>query len=143
MVLRKFNVDLLDAVAAFKAVRVMCPVIVCWLRPTQATVEALRIFPFLYSDGTFNSLVRELPQYMTASQDLVIECEEKKVKWWQLLEEQLPYWSSAVKKVLLLQPSSVAAERVFSILSASFNDRQDHVLSDYLQASVMLQYNKR
>ena len=46
-------------------------------------------------------------------------------------------------KVLLVQPSSAAAERVFSLLNASLNDLQDHALLDYLQASVMLQYNKR
>ena len=43
--LRKFNVDLLDTVAAIKAVRVMCPMTVDRLRPTQAIVEALRFFP--------------------------------------------------------------------------------------------------
>ena len=45
--------------------------------------------------------------------------------------------------VLLVQPSSAASERVFSILSASFNDQPESTLSEYLQASVMLQYNKR
>ena len=39
--------------------------------------------------------------------------------------KQLTNWSSAVEKVLLVQPS---AERVFSILSASFNEQQDHAL---------------
>ena len=42
--LRNFNVDLNDAVMAFKAARVMCPVTVGWLRPTRASVEALRVF---------------------------------------------------------------------------------------------------
>ena len=88
-------------VSAFKAARVMYPVTVQWLPPTQ------------------------------------------KVEWWQHHAEKLPNWSSAVKKVLLVQPSSAAAERVFSILNASFNDQQDHALADYLQATVMLQYNKR
>ena len=36
-----------------------------------------------------------------------------------------------------------AAERVFSILKASFNEQQDCALVDYIQASVMAQYNKR
>jgi len=51
--------------------------------------------------------------------------------------------SAVVKQVLLVQPSSAAAERVFSLLSAAFSDQQDSALADYLQASVMLQYNKR
>ena len=141
--LRKFNVDLYDAVTAFKAARVMCPVTVGWLRPTRASVEALRIFPFLDNDATIDGLVRELPQYITATQDVAIECEGRKVEWWKVHEERLPNWSSAVKKVLLVQPSSAAAERVFSLLSASFHEQQENALSDYLQASVMLQYNNR
>ena len=76
-------------------------------------------------------------------QDVAIECEERKVEWWKVHEEGLPNWSTAVKKVLLVQPSSAAAERVFSLLLASFSEQQDHALSDYLQASVMLQYNNR
>ena len=51
--------------------------------------------------------------------------------------------SAEAKQVLLVQPSSAAAERAFSLLSAAFSDRQDSALADYLQASVMLQYNKR
>ena len=118
--------ELYDTVSAFKAARVMCPVTVQWLRPTPATVEALRIiFPFLNSDATINGLIRELPQYVAAAQEVVIKCEEKKVEWWKLHAQRLPYWSSAVKKVLMVQPSSAASERVFSILSASFNDQQD------------------
>ena len=36
-----------------------------------------------------------------------------------------------------------ALRRVFSILKASFNEQQDCALVDYIQASVMAQYNKR
>ena len=36
-----------------------------------------------------------------------------------------------------------ATERVFSILTASFNEQQDCALVDYIQASVIAQYNKR
>ena len=56
--LRKFNVDLYNAVTALKAARVMCPVTVGWLRPTRASVEALMIFPFLDNEATIDSLVR-------------------------------------------------------------------------------------
>ena len=81
--LQKFNVKLYDNVTTFKAARIMCPVAVQWMRPTPATVEALRIFPFLDNDATINGLIRELPQYVAAAQDVVIEQEEKKVEWWQ------------------------------------------------------------
>ena len=61
--------------------------------------------------------------------------------WWKRNEEVLPNWSNTCKSVLLVQPSSAAAERVFSILSNSFTDRQEHSLKDYIETSVMLQYN--
>ena len=63
--------------------------------------------------------------------------------WWKKNEKVLPNWSSTCKSVLLLQPSSAAAERVFSILTNSFTDRQEHSLKDYIETSVMLQYNCR
>ena len=51
--------------------------------------------------------------------------------------------SAEVKQVLLVPPSSAAAERAFSLLSAPFSGQRDSALADCLQASVMLQYNKR
>ena len=51
---RKFNVDLYDLQMAFKAARLFCPVSVQWLRPTDASVESLRAFPFLDSDAIIN-----------------------------------------------------------------------------------------
>ena len=42
----------------------------------------------------------------------------------------------------VIQPSSAAAERAFSILNNTFTDRQDNTLQDYLESSVMLQYNR-
>ena len=141
--LRKFNVQLYNTVSVFKAGRFMCPVSVQWLKPTQQSVEALRIFSFLDDDRIINGLKAELPAYLAATEDVVINTEERKVEWLHNHKDQLPHWASAVKKVLLVQPSSAAAERVFSILSSSFNDQQEHALVDYLQASVMTQYNKR
>ena len=42
----------------------------------------------------------------------------------------------------LIQPSSAGAERAFSILNNIFTDRQDNASQDYLESSVMLQYNR-
>lgn len=44
---------------------------------------------------------------------------------------------------LLLQPSSAAVERAFSLLKASFGEQQDSALQDYVEASLLLQFNKR
>ena len=55
----------------------------------------------------------------------------------------LPSWSNACKGVLLIQPSLSAAAERLSILSNSFTNRQEHSLKDYIETSVMLQYNSR
>ena len=49
---------------------------------------------------------------------------------------------AAFKLVLLVQPSSAAAERVFSLLQNSFSQRQSSSLEDYIETSLMLQYNR-
>lgn len=137
----KFKVDLYDVVVAFKAARLFCPVRIQRLKPS-ALVKSLRAFLFLDSDTTIDGLKAELPANLAAAEDVVIPTEEKKVEWWCGHEEQLPRWASAVKQVILVQPSSATSERVFLILKASFNEQQNCALVDHLQASVMSQYNK-
>ena len=121
--LRKFNVDLYDVVVVFKAARLFCPVRIQWFKPTNALVKSLRAFPLLVLLSTVSKL-SFLPIWLPT--------EEKKVEWWCGNEEQLPRWASTVKQVLLVQPSSATAERVFSILKASFNEQQNCALADYL-----------
>ena len=43
----------------------------------------------------------------------------------------------------LLQPSSAAAERVFSLLKNAFGEQQQSSLRDLVAATLMVQYNKR
>ena len=84
------------------------------MKPDDKMVDSLQVFPFL---------VHLIPLL-------------------KLNAGELPYWSSA-QKVLVLQPSSAATERVFSHLKALFNDQQDHILQNYIEMSLMLQYNNR
>ena len=44
---------------------------------------------------------------------------------------------------MAVQPSSAAAERVFSPLSNSFTEQQMSSLEDYIETSIMLQFNKQ
>jgi hypothetical protein len=52
-------------------------------------------------------------------------------------------WFEAAQKVKRLQPSSAAAERVFSMLKALIGEqRMASALEDYQQTSIMLHYNQ-
>ena len=48
-----------------------------------------------------------------------------------------------MKKLVLVQPSSAAAERAFSIMASCFTDEQQSALEETVEASVMLRYNVR
>ena len=63
--------------------------------------------------------------------------------WWRCHKLSLPHWSSAAYNLnlALVQPSSTAAERVFSILRSHFDDHQAGALEDSLEAAVMVAYN--
>ena len=46
-----------------------------------------------------------------------------------------------LKKILLVQPSSASAERVFSLLQNAFSKQQEAALEETVETSVMLRYN--
>ena len=75
--------------------------------------------------------------YIATSKDISPQIIDKR-GWWKKHENKLPDWA---KSCLLVQPSSAAAERAFSILSNCFSSKQEHSLQDYIEASVMLRYN--
>ena len=60
------------------------------------------------------------------------------IAWWKSHEAELQNWTKGLRLVLLVQPSLAAAERVFP---NSFSSFQESSLEDYIQLSVMLQYN--
>ena len=125
-------------ISVFKAVRVFNPQKVAMLKPDVSHVNALQIIPF-FKDEELEKLKAELPSYLAKADDISDELDP--LEWWKLNATALPYWSNAVKKVLAIQPSSAAAERVFSLLNSGFGDLQGNSLKDYIEASIMLRYN--
>ena len=81
------------------------------------------------------------PKYMAKAEDVALTI--SRTDWWSHHESELPNWSKACKMSLLFQSSSAAAERVFSLLQNSFNQQQYSSLENYIEASIMLQYNNR
>ena len=139
---RKFSNEFHALVRAFKSAHLCCPVQVQQLRPTVASLAELRNFSFLDDDGIIAGLSQELPHYLATAEGTQVATEEDKVQWWARNLENLPNWSAVVKKILVVQPSSASAERVFSIMSNHFTSQQDLALEETVEASVMLGYNK-
>jgi len=94
------------------------------------------VLPFV-TEPILAQLKEEYPLYAAAAEDLSTDCEI--VTFWNLHTSSVPIWKE--NAVLLLQPSS-AAEHVFSILKNSFGNQQLSALEDYLEASLILKYNK-
>ena len=91
-------------------------------------------------DATIANLATELPLYLATADSVMCDSEEEKRVWWAAHRDTLPHWVALVRKLLLIQPSSAAAERVFSVLS-TLSAQQEGALEDYIEASVMIRYN--
>ena len=136
-----FQHELSSCVSAFKAAQLFVPSKIAEIRPTAAEIDSLKAFPFLSNAVLLQNLKAELSVYLAKAAD--VSPETNTLLWWQNHSTDLPHWSTAVRDVVLVQPSSAAAERVFSLLKASFGPQQDSALQDYVQSSIMLQYNNR
>ena len=126
--------------AAFKAARLFSPLKLQEMQPDSAAVDSLSAFPFL-DPNILGNLKSELPQYMAAVED--VSPTYSPLEFWKTHALSLPAWATAARKVLLVQPSSASSERVFLLLNNSFGHQQNSALQDYIETSLMLQYNKR
>ena len=134
----KFDNDLSCALQLFKLARYFSPAKFSEIRPTSSDLDSLSVFPFLNTEA-IEGLKSELPKYLAAVEDVSPQIDP--LEWWKHHSTDLPKWASAAGRVALIQPSSAAAERVFSILASSFGKQQESSLQDYIQLSVMMQYN--
>jgi hypothetical protein len=87
------------------------------------------------------ALIEELGLYRARAQGLPPTVDI--ARWWRQAMVALPHWSSLLfDHIALLQPSSAAVERVFSMLDHLFNDEQANTLDDYRRAAIMCRYNE-
>ena len=120
---------------AFKAACYFSPQKVHEIQPTASSIDCLKAFPF-FDSKDLEGLKGELPTYLAKAAD--VDSSIDPMHWWRLNASTLPHWAVAACRVLLVQQSSAASKRVFSLLNASFG-----ALQDYLETTVMLQYNNR
>ena len=85
----------------------------------------------LRTSTTSEILIVQLLHHKAAVED--IDSSVDSLDWWKRHEQTLPNWCSA-----LVQPTSAAAERVFSLLQNSFSQRQStSSLEDYIETSII------
>ena len=135
------SAPLTESLAAFKAARLFVPHRLVEMEANIILVDSLTAFPFLNKQSIIESLKTELPAYLSLAKDVAPTIDP--LKWWDGHQNDLPNWSKALEDVLLVQPTSAASERVFSMLKQSFGPQQDHSLHDYIEASLLLQFNQR
>jgi len=56
--------------------------------------------------------------------------------------QKFPTWAVAARIMFAMTPNSASAERVFSLLKAMFGDARASSLSDLIEGSLMLKFNK-
>lgn len=113
--------------------------------------EMATIIP-LHAHNLIEPMIKELPTYLRLAaatnvspfdRTSVSSYSDEVLKWWRTNKPWIPAWTTAARICFAMQPSSAAAERVFSLVEAMFGKDQNTVLADMVQGSTMLRYNKR
>ena len=97
-----------EPLLAFKAIRLFNPSKVHEIQPQVSDIDKLSVLPFLVS--TIPQLKEEFSAYVAAAEDTD---PSQTREFWVNHKDQLPTWCSSYQKVVLVQPSSAASERVF------------------------------
>lgn len=109
-----------NTMSIFKVARYFSPHMISHLKPNASDIDQLGAIPFIKTQE-IAKLKEELPLYMARAKD--IDKDICPLVWWKDNHDHLPTWSREAKKVFLIQPSSAAVERVFSLLNSSFSER--------------------
>lgn len=109
------------------------------LFPESERPAAFATFTFL-SDAERESLEAETPKYRALSRDLAGDIDI--ADWWRRMSRELPNFASLAFNLMLTQPSSACVERCFSLLRTMLSDKQESMLEDGVEVSVMLRFNE-
>ena len=90
---------------------------VCWCPKKWSFCSLLHLQLRVFLDNLIEEMKTELPAYLAAATDVDSESDISPLSWWKQHASELPNWASAAKQVALVQLSSAAAERVFSLLN--------------------------
>jgi len=108
------------------------------------SVEAqLKLIPF-FNDNEVAALMMQLPAYRALAISEVLTNSVDREVWWESKKHTagVDRWFAGATMVMICQPSSASAERIFSMLKALIGDQQQaNALQDYQEASIMARYN--
>ena len=115
-----------------------------------AFVDSMSAITPLNALGMLNDLKQQLPQYKAAAASApafdkasVADYSDAILSWWRTSSSTFPAWALAARIVFAISPNSASCERVFALLKNLFGEQQMLSLADYVQAALMLNYNKR
>lgn len=161
------------AIQLYEAVAVCIPSVAVTLTQVEADamIDSMRVYDRLDDDVFTQSLKDGFLAFKYYAQQLGADAEVDILQWHYSHQEVAPddirgarercpictrsqragctcvralkAWYRAVKLLVLLQPSSAAAERVFSVLKRFWDDQQVTSLSDAIKASIFLEVNMR
>lgn len=142
-------VELTQQVEIFKACRLFDPSRIAMLCRDVNEVEGLlKLFPFFDDVADVVPLLVGLPALLVyVNQHPITMNSDGNLKfesWWTAAGQAgHNAWFAAATKVMVLQPSSAAAERVFSMLKNLMGEQQQNsALEDYQETSIMTRYNQ-
>eukprot|EP00734_Pompholyxophrys_sp_LG126_P000245 Pompholyxophrys_sp_v1_NODE_68_length_2521_cov_1.980130.p1 type:complete len:374 gc:universal NODE_68_length_2521_cov_1.980130:1353-232(-) len=132
--------ELSASMQLFRAARVFSPHCAIELNLSPEHVYTLnRAVPSIISATDVPFMIIEIPAFLASAEDVSPDIDLQ--KWWKDHSQTLQYWAKAARILFLIQPSSAASERVFSLLNRTFRVEQTLVLEDYVEISLQLQYN--
>ena len=99
------------------------------------------VFPFVNTDDVVHNLELEKPDDNIAASNNA-DAGHDLWAFWHDNKLKLRFWYNVAKDIALIQPPSAFMERVFSILRACLDERQETCNSDRIRASAFLKYNK-
>ena len=115
-----------------------------------AFVDTMAAITPLNALGMLPDLKQQRPQYIAAAASApafdktsVADYSTAILGWWRANGGGFPAWALAARVVFAISPNSASCERVFALLKNLFGDEQASALADYVQASLMLNYNGR
>ena len=113
-----------------------------------AFVDGMSEITPLNALGLLSDLKLQRTQYVTAAANApafdkgsVADYSNAILAWWRDNSKTFPAWALAARIVFAISPNSASCERVFALLKNLFGEEQMHALADYVQASLMLNYN--